>query len=116
MLLAKFKGNVMFKKLVKQLKSEYMTKDFSPMSSPIKDDVKSPFLDKMSKHALNLYERKSDINNFTKLVLSNPENKSHNKIVEDLFSSTNTQNPFSDEALLELSENSRFLEDLGLDR
>ncbi len=106
----------MFKRLVKQLKSEYMTKSFSPIDSPIKDDVKSPFLTKMSKHALNLYERKSDINNFTKLVLSDPENQSHNQIVDQLFAGTNTANPFSDEALLELSENTRFLEDLGLDR
>jgi hypothetical protein len=104
----------MFKKLAKQLKTEYMSKNFAPMTSPIKDDVKSPFLSKMSKHALNLYERKTDINNFKKLVLSNPENDSHNKYVDELFSSTDCKNPFSDEALLELSENSRFLEDLGL--
>jgi hypothetical protein len=104
----------MFKKLAKQLKSEYMSKSFSPMTSPIKDDVKSPFLTKMSKDAVNLYERKIDINNFKKLVLSNPENESHNKIVDDLFLNTNTKNPFSEEALFELSENTRFLEDLGL--
>lgn len=104
----------MFKKLAKQLKTEYMSKSFSPMTSPLKDDVKSPFLSKMSKYALNLYERKTDVNNFTKLVLSDPENDSHNMIVDELFAATNSRNPFSDEALLELSENSRFLEDLGL--
>ena len=103
----------MFKKLAKQLKTEYMSKTFSPMTSPIKDDVKSPFLSKMSKHALNLYERKTDINNFKKLVLSNPENDSHNRIVDELFSKNGSRNPFSEEALLELSENSRFLDDLG---
>ncbi len=104
----------MFKKLAKQLKSEYMSKTFSPMTSPVKDDVKTPFLSKMSKYALNLYERKTDINNFKKLVLSDPENDSHNEMVDNLFAKTDCKNPFSDEALLELSENSRFLEDLGL--
>ena len=104
----------MFKKLAKQLKSEYMSKNFSPMTSPINDDVNTPFLTKMSKHALKLYERKTDINNFTKLVLSDPDNDSHNQIVADLFSHDSGSNPFSEEALFELSENSRFLEELGL--
>lgn len=104
----------MFKKLAKQLKTEYMTKDFTPMISPIKSDAESSFLKVMSAHALNLYERKTDISNFTKLAMSDPENTNHNQLVEDLFSGTNTKNPFTEEALFELSENSRFLEDLGL--
>lgn len=104
----------MFEKLAKKLKSQYMEHNFSPMTSPLKDDENVSALKKMSKHALNLYERKTDINNFTKLVLSNPENDSHNKIVDDLFAKDGKINPFSDEALFELSENSSFLEDLGL--
>jgi hypothetical protein len=68
----------------------------------------------LSRHALGLYERQSDINNFKKLVLSDPENQSHNEIVDNLFKKQGISNPFSDEALFELSENKRFLEDLGL--
>ena len=38
------------------------------------DTSKNEFLDSLSKHALKLYEKKCDIKNFTKLVLSDPEN------------------------------------------
>lgn len=60
-----------------------------------------------------MYERNCDIKNFSKLVLSNPENDSHNKIMDELFS-RGVVDPFDDERLLELSDNSRFLRDLGL--
>ena len=60
-----------------------------------------------------MYERNCDIKNFSKLVLSNPENDSHNKIMDELFS-RGVVDPSDDERLLELSDNSRFLRDLGL--
>ena len=102
----------MFKKLVEKLKNDNLAKSFSPVTSPMDREAES--LRSLSRHALGLYERQSDINNFKKLVLSNPENESHNEIVDKLFKEQGISNPFSDEALFELSENKRFLEDLGL--
>jgi hypothetical protein len=102
----------MFKKLAEKLKNNNLAKSFSPATSPFDKDAES--LKNLSRHALGLYERQSDINNFKKLVLSDPENQSHNEIVDNLFKNQGVPNPFSDEALFELSENKRFLEDLGL--
>ena len=87
----------MFKKLAKQLKAENDANSSFPMSSPMEamqEQAKKTFLKRLSKHALNLYERKTDINNFTKLVLSD--------------------DPFSEDAIFNLSDNERFLRDLGL--
>jgi hypothetical protein len=105
----------MFKRLAKQLKTERVENSCFPMSSPVtslKEQTKNSFLRSLSKHALNLYERKTDINNFTRLALSNPENNSHNLIVEELFGKEG--DPFTEDALFTLSENERFLKDLGL--
>lgn len=107
----------MFKKLAKQLKAANDENSCFPMSSPVnslKEEAKTAFLKGLSKHALNLYERKTDITNFTKLALSNPENTTHNKIVDDLFRRNGTVDPFSEDALFSLSENEKFLKDLGL--
>lgn len=108
----------MFKKLAKQLKTQNDEKSYSPMSSPVsslREETKNSFLKRWSFHALNLYERKTDINNFTRLVLSNPENKSHNKIVDQLFGEEGVIDPFEEDKLFALSENERFLKDLGLE-
>ena len=105
----------MFKRLAKQLKAERVENSCFSMSSPVtslKEQTKNSFLRSLSKHALNLYERKTDINNFTRLALSNPENTSHNLIVEELFGKDG--DPFAEDALFTLSENERFLKDLGL--
>lgn len=110
-------GDVMFKKLAKQLKSERMETSCFPMSSPVqslKDQTKNSFLKSLSRHALNLYERKTDVNNFTRLALSDPENTSHNQIVDELFGKEGVVDPFSEDALFSLSDNERFLKDLGL--
>ena len=71
------------------------------------------FLNKLSTHALNLYEKKCDIKNFTKLVLSDPENTSHNKMVEDLFKDK-VLDPLEEKILKELSCNEALRRDLGL--
>lgn len=58
----------MFKKLAKQLKMQNDENSCFPMSSPmrsLKEETKKSFLKSLSCHALNLYERKTDINNFT---------------------------------------------------
>lgn len=107
----------MFKRLAKQLKQEKSEHSYFPMSSPantLKEQTKNSFLRSLSKHALNLYERKTDINNFTRLALSNPENTSHEKIVEELFEKEGVIDPLCEESLFNLSENERFLKDLGL--
>lgn len=107
----------MFKRLAKQLKTERVESSCFPMSSPVnslREQTKNTFLRSLSKHALNLYERKTDINNFTRLALSNPENTSHNKIVNELFGEEGMVDPFAEDALFTLSENERLLKDLGL--
>ena len=71
------------------------------------------FLDSLSKHALQLYERQCDIKNFTKLVMSDPENTSHNAIIDDLFEK-GVKDPLERQKLEKLAQNDRFLKDLGL--
>ncbi len=111
------KGHVymMFKKLVQKLNIE-KEKASNTAINPIEVDFenrKHDFLNKLTQNALNLYEKKCDIKNFSKLVLSDPENTSHNEIVNDLFSK-GVIDPADEEKLLELSDNKRFLRDLGL--
>ena len=106
---------MMFKKLVQKLNID-KEKSSSAAINPIDvdfDDRKHDFLKKLTKKALNMYERKCDIKNFTKLALSDPENTSHNEIVNELFNK-GVIDPADDEKLLELSDNRRFLRDLGL--
>ncbi len=106
---------MMFKKLAQKL-NLHKTKVSNPTINPIDVDFdgrKSVFLDKLTKTAVNMYERKCDIKNFTKLALSDPENDSHNKIMNELFSD-GVIDTTDDEKLLQLSDNTRFLKDLGL--
>ena len=103
----------MFKRLVKKLReTDNWSKTDGTVTSPLFSEGES--LKKLSKHALTLYERQTDINNFKKLVLSDPENKTHNEIVDRLFRNQGISNPFSDEALISLAKNKRFQQDLGL--
>ena len=109
---------MMFKKLAKQLKKNRLGEDscFS-MTSPVnkmREQSKKSLLRGMSKHALDLYERKTDITNFTRLALSNPENTSHEKIVDELFCSGKVADVLADDVLFNLSHNEKFLKDLGL--
>jgi len=76
-------------------------------------DTGNEFMNKMSKHALKLYERQCDVKNFTKLALSDPENTSHNELVEKLLKE-NVIDPLSDEVIAQLSNNEDLLDDLGL--
>ncbi len=100
-----------FKKLAQKLILE-REKHTSGTTNPIED--KNVFLNKMTHSALNLYERNCDIKNFSKLVLSDPENDSHNRIMDELFAS-GVKDPFDKSKLTQLSDNKRFLRDLGLD-
>lgn len=106
---------MMFKKLAQKLNLE-KKKHSSAAINPLDVDFegrKSVFLDKLTRTAVNMYERKCDIKNFTKLALSDPENDSHNKIMDELFAK-GVIDPSEDEKLQELSDNTRFLKDLGL--
>ena len=106
---------MMFKKLAQKLNIENK-KQSSIAIDPLDVDFegwKSVLLDKLTRTAVNMYERKCDIKNFTKLALSDPENNSHNKIMDELFAK-GVIDPSEDEKLLELSDNTRFLKDLGL--
>ena len=106
---------MMLKKLAQKLSLE-REKHNSVATNPLSvdfDDRRSVFLNKLTKTAVNLYERNCDVRNFTKLALSNPENQSHNEIMDELFSQ-GVIDPSDDEKLMELSNNSRFLRDLGL--
>ena len=105
----------MLKKLVQQLKAQNVRNSLA--ISPIdeaKERTKNDFLKKISQHVLNLYERQSDINKFTKLALSDPDNTSHNDIVSELFG-TGVIDDFGDEnEIYKLIDNDRFRKDLGL--
>ncbi len=106
---------MMFKKLAQKLNLE-RKKHHNAVINPLDVDFegrKSVFLDKLTRTAVNMYEHQCDVKNFTKLVLSNPENESHNKIMDELFAK-GVIDPTDDEKLLELSDNTRFLKDLGL--
>ena len=105
----------MFKKLAQQLKCNTKI-NLTCSANPIADEFlapKSVFLKNLSKQALDLYERKTDIKNFSKLVLSDPENLSHNEMVEELFEE-GVADPFVDDKLEMLANNEKFLRDLGL--
>lgn len=105
----------LFKKLSEKLSTKGK-KSFNGMIKPIDvdfDTSKNEFLDGLSKRALKLYEKQHDIKKFSQLVLSDPENTSHNELVDDLFGK-GIADPLEDEKLERLADNSRFLKDLGL--
>lgn len=105
----------MFKKLAKKLaldRQKQTNLAINPLSVDF-GDRKSHFLSKLTETAVNMYERKHDVEKFSKLVLSDLEDDSHNQIMNELFKK-GVADPFEDEKLFELSDNSRLLRDLGL--
>lgn len=107
----------LFKKLSEKLSTKSTKKAATRgMIKPVDVDFdisKNEFLDGLSKRAVKLYEKQHDIKKFSKLVLSDPENTSHNDLVDELFKN-GTVDPLEDEKLERLADNSRFLRDLGL--
>lgn len=106
----------MIKNLVEKLramngecKSEFMT---SPFVSDNATSIKT--LKGMSKSALNLYVKKNDIKKFTKLALSNPEDDSHEDIIENLFRTGIAKDYFDHKHISNLSKNTSLLKELGL--
>ncbi len=105
----------MFKKLAQQLKT-YNKANTLRATSPFADEFLTPkneFLKNLSKKAVELYEKQADIKNFSNLVLSDSDNKSHNAMVDKLFDE-GVADPFVDDKLAELADNQKFLRDLGL--
>ena len=102
----------MLKKFAKQL-SDNTDKNSLNITSPI-GQTKNRFLKKLSKYALDLYVKNNDIKKFTKLALSNPEDKSHDLIAGDIFDSDNVFNPFESQSLENLSVNEKLLNDLNI--
>ena len=59
-------------------------------------------------------ERRDDIAKFTKLAISDIDNNSHNKLVEELFSDVELDALFKDNIISSLSTNEQLLSDLDL--
>lgn len=77
------------------------------------DAERNEFLDNLTKKAVKLYEKQTDIKNFSKLVLSDPENTSHEELVNKILQQ-GVVDPLEDEKLEKLADNSKLLKDLGL--
>jgi len=105
----------MFRKLVSKLNSEKKHQLAMGMSNPVlsAETVKNEFLDGLSKRAVEMFERKCDIKNFSKLVLSDTENTSHIEMMLEMREK-GVVDPFEDEKLAELADNEKLLKDLGL--
>ena len=79
------------------------------------NNAKQSLLRKLSNSALSLYIKHSDIKKFTKLVLSDPENNEHEKLVADLIEQGKISDIMCNKSVLDLTENEKFMNDLGLD-
>ncbi|MFI3300831.1 MAG: hypothetical protein R3Y28_05355 [Candidatus Gastranaerophilales bacterium] len=109
----------MFKKLAYKLKLDRnaYSNNSSNATNPIdktRTSNNNEFLNKLSLNTVNLFEKENDIEKFSKLVLDDfenftPEITEINLKVNDIF------DPFEEEKLLQLSENKRFLKDLGFE-
>ncbi len=107
----------MFKRLAQQLKISDIKSSSFPVSRPWggkKYVADKNFLDKLSKHALSEYEKKMSIKKFTKLTLSDPEDCSHNDLVENLFETGVADDIQSVSSIKSLAVNPKLLKDLGL--
>ncbi len=107
----------MFRKLVSKFDNQRKQKAVQGMLNPVvleSEDNKNEFLDELSKRAVEMFEKKCDIKNFSKLVLSDPENTSHIEMTQEMIKQGKIVDPFEDEKLAELADNQRFLRDLGL--
>ena len=102
------------KKLSERLTNILKKESQASYSTAPDNNAKQSLLRKLSKSALNLYVKHSDIKNFTKLALSDPDNLDHEKLVQDLIDSGEISDIMSDKSVLDLTENEKFMKDLGL--
>ena len=75
----------------------------------------NPYVDKteISSSALEMFQRDRDINKFTKLAMSDPEDMSHLARMNELFAD-GVVDVFEDDVLSNLVTNSKLRDDLGL--
>ena len=87
----------------------------NPINNPYKNIDKNLLIDEtaISDQAIQMYQKEQDVSKFTKLVMSDPEDLSHEDIIAGLFDKGGID-PFSDEVLSELSTNNNLLKDLGM--
>ena len=103
------------KKLSERLTNILKKESQTSYSTLPDNNAKQSLLRKLSKSALNLYVKHSDIKNFTKLALSDPENLNHEKLVQDLIEKGEISDIMSDKSIVDLIDNDEFLKDLGLE-
>lgn len=106
----------MFKKLVLKLNNKQKKAAAQGMVNPIDGNYSAPknkFLDELSLRAVEMYEKECDIKHFSKLVTSDNESHLDEELMQNLFNE-GVIDPFEDEKLAQLADNSRFLKDLGL--
>lgn len=87
----------------------------NPINNPYKNVDRNLLIDEtaISNEAVSLYEKEQDVKQFVSLVTSNPEDLSHEDIIDGLFKS-GVSDPLSEDAVEGLSGNQRLLGDLGL--
>ena len=104
----------LFQKITKKLCQNSQTEGYFSVPEQFSGNCgENDFSKMISKRALKLYERQCDIKRFSKLVLSDPENLSHEKMVEDLINSGVKDYSSEDEIDL-LTTNERLMKDLGI--
>lgn len=103
------------KKLSESISNILKKESKTSYSTAPDNNAKQSLLRKLSKSALNLYVKHRDIKNFTKLALSDPDNTEHEKLVQNLIDSGEITDIMSDKSVLDLTENDKFMKDLGLD-
>jgi len=87
----------------------------NPINNPYKNLDKNLLIDEtaISDEAINMYQKEQDVNQFSNLAMSDPNDLSHEDIIAGLFSK-GVSDPLSDEMAQELSGNQKLLGDLGL--
>lgn len=86
----------------------------NPIKNPYQNTDKNLFIDEsyISNEAINLYEKEQEVQKFTNLALSDPEDLSHEQIIEGLFNK-GVCNPFSDETISETANSQQLIKDIS---
>lgn len=86
----------------------------NPINNPYRNIDKNMLIDEtaISDEAVSLYQKEQDVQKFTNLMMSDPNDMSHEDIIDSLFQK-GISDPFSDETLQELAGNKNLLGDLS---
>ena len=87
--------------------------DISRIRSSYNRNTKNPYVDKteISASAMELFQKDLDINKFTQIAISDPDDKSYLKRMKALFAE-GVIDAYEDDVISELAINSRLLKDL----